>query len=128
MKVNVEIDCTPLEARQFFGLPDVQPMQTAVMDKLQQQMLANIEKVSPEALMQSWFTFDPKIAERFGDMFVTMAGLGGIAPRRQEVAVPRRPQRDAPAGAASSRPVSACCWPRRGGYSNSTPACCCRRC
>jgi hypothetical protein len=27
--------------------------------------------------MQSWFTFDPKIAERFGDMFATMAGLGG---------------------------------------------------
>jgi Family of unknown function (DUF6489) len=77
MKVNVEIDCTPLEARQFFGLPDVQPMQTAVMDKLQQQMLANIEKVSPEALMQSWFTFDPKLAERFQDMFATMAGLGG---------------------------------------------------
>jgi hypothetical protein len=68
MKVNIEIDCTPLEARQFFGLPDVQP----------QQMMANIEKVSPEALMQSWFTFDPKIAERFQDMFVTMAGLGGL--------------------------------------------------
>ena len=47
-------------------------------DKLQQQMLSNIEKVSPEALMQSWFTFDPKIAERFQDMFVTMAGLGGM--------------------------------------------------
>jgi hypothetical protein len=77
MKVNVEIDCTPLEARQFFGLPDLQPMQTAVMDKLQHQMMANIEKVSPEALMQSWFTFDPRIAERFQDMFVTMAGLGG---------------------------------------------------
>src|ERR1700738_5715173 len=77
MKVNVEIDCTPLEARQFIGLPDVQPMQTAVMDKMQQQMMANIEKVSPEALMQSWFTFDPKLAERFQDMFVTMAGLGG---------------------------------------------------
>jgi hypothetical protein len=79
MKVNVEIDCTPLEARQFFGLPDLQPMQTAVMDRLQQQMLANIEKVSPESLMQSWFTFDPKVAERFQDMFVTMAGLGGAA-------------------------------------------------
>jgi hypothetical protein len=77
MKVNVEKDCTPLEARQFFGLPDVQPMQTAVMEKLQHQMTANIDKVSPEALMQSWFTFDPKIAERFGEMFVTMAGLGG---------------------------------------------------
>ena len=88
MKVNVEIDCTPLEARQFFGLPDVQPMQTAVMEKLQQQMMANIEKVSPEALMQSWFTFDPKIAERFQDMFVTMAGLGGPRVRRQEITMP----------------------------------------
>jgi hypothetical protein len=76
MKVNVEIECTPLEARAFFGLPDVQPMQVAVMEKLQQQMSANIDKVSPEALMQSWFTFDPKIAERFQDMFVTMTGLG----------------------------------------------------
>src|SRR3954463_14471542 len=84
MKINVEIDCTPLEARQFFGLPDVAPMQTAVMDKLQHQMMANIDKVSPESLMQSWFTFDPKIAERFQDMFVTMAGLGSglVAPRK----------------------------------------------
>jgi hypothetical protein len=77
MKVNIEIDCTPLEARQFFGLPDVAPMQTAVMDKLQQQVLSNIDKVSPESLIQSWFTFDPKLAQRFGDMFVAMAGLGG---------------------------------------------------
>ena len=77
MKVNIEIDCTPLEARQFFGLPDVGPMQVAVMDKLQQQVLSNIDKVSPESLIQSWFTFDPKLAQRFGDMFVAMAGLGG---------------------------------------------------
>jgi hypothetical protein len=51
------------------------------MDKLQKQLMANIEKVSPEAqaLMQGWFTFDPKIAERFQDMFVTMmASLRGV--------------------------------------------------
>jgi hypothetical protein len=44
------------------------------MDKLQQQMSANIEKITPEGLLQSWFTFDPKLAERFQDMFVTMMG------------------------------------------------------
>ena len=60
MKVNIEIDCTPLEARQFFGLPDVGPMQAAVMDKMQQQMMSNIDKVSPESLIQSWFSFDPE--------------------------------------------------------------------
>jgi hypothetical protein len=43
---------------------------------MQQQMIANIEKISPESLMQSWFTFDPKLAERFQDMFVAMSGLG----------------------------------------------------
>jgi hypothetical protein len=77
MKVNIEIDCTPLEARQFFGLPDVGPMQVAVMDKLQQQMTSNIDKMNPEALLQSWFSFDPKLAERFQDMFISMTGLGG---------------------------------------------------
>ena len=77
MKVNIEIDCTPLEARQFFGLPDVGPMQMAVMDKLQQQMISNIDKVSPESLIQSWFTFDPKLAQRFQELFVAMSGLGG---------------------------------------------------
>jgi hypothetical protein len=76
MKVNIEIDCTPAEARQFFGLPDVGPMQTAMMDRLQQQMMSNIDKMSPEALMQSWFMFDPKLAERFQDLFVSMTGLG----------------------------------------------------
>jgi hypothetical protein len=78
MKVNIEIDCTPLEARQFFGLPDLQPMQTAVMDKLQQQMMSNIDKVSPESLIQTWFTFDPKLAERMQDMFSSMIGLGAL--------------------------------------------------
>jgi hypothetical protein len=77
MKVNIEIDCTPLEARQFFGLPDVGPMQMAVMDKLQQQMTSNIDKISPESMIQSWFTFDPKLAQRFQELFVAMSGLGG---------------------------------------------------
>jgi hypothetical protein len=76
MKVNIEIDCTPLEARQFMGLPDVQPMQSAVMDKLQQKIAENIDKFSPEAILQNWFTFDPKMAERFQDMFVNMSGFG----------------------------------------------------
>jgi hypothetical protein len=78
MKVNIEIDCTPLEARQFFGLPDVTPMQNAVMDKLQQQMMSNIDKISPDSLIQSWFSFDPKLAERMQEMFVSMTGLGAL--------------------------------------------------
>ena len=116
MKVNVEIDCTPLEARQFFGLPDVQPMQTAVMDKLQQQMMANIDKVSPESLMQSWFTFDPKIAERFQDMFVTMAGLRGMAKKDKKDWPSRRRRRRR--NASFVRRACSRCWPKPEACSN----------
>jgi hypothetical protein len=48
------------------------------MERMQQQVMSNIDKVSPEALIQSWFTFDPKLAEKMQDMFVTMTGLGAL--------------------------------------------------
>ncbi|MBX6744658.1 MAG: DUF6489 family protein [Acetobacteraceae bacterium] len=54
MKVNIEIDCTPEEARRFFGLPDLRPMQDAVLAKLQQQMLDAVGTTSPEALLKAW--------------------------------------------------------------------------
>ena len=31
MKITVNVDCTPLEARQFMGLPNVEPMQKAAI-------------------------------------------------------------------------------------------------
>ena len=75
MKVTVEVDCTPLEAREFFGLPNVQPMQEAMMDQMQTKMMAQMEKYSPEAIIQNWFSFDPKVTERFQEMFANMSGL-----------------------------------------------------
>ena len=76
MKISVVVDCTPEEARAFFGLPDVQPMQAAMMDHMQGKMMANIDKFSPESLLQSWFTFDPKMGEKFQELFLNMATLG----------------------------------------------------
>jgi hypothetical protein len=76
MKVTIEVDCTPIEARDFLGLPDVKPMQEAMMDQMQAKMQENIANFTPDALMRTWFSFDPKVAERFQDMFMNMTGLG----------------------------------------------------
>lgn len=38
MKVNVEIDCTPEEARRFLGLPDVTPVNEAYVARLNEVM------------------------------------------------------------------------------------------
>ena len=54
MSIHVDIDCTPDEARRFLGLPDVTPMQTAVMEELQNRMLAGLQAMDPEQLMQTW--------------------------------------------------------------------------
>ena len=54
MKVTVNVECTPEEARTFMGLPDVQPMQEALMSELQQRLSANLQALSPENMMQAW--------------------------------------------------------------------------
>jgi hypothetical protein len=69
MKVTVNIDCTPLEARQFMGLPDVQPMQAAVLAEMEKRMLAEAEKFSPEGFMRAWFSEGQQGADLFRQMF-----------------------------------------------------------
>lgn len=54
MKITVDIDCTPEEARHFFGLPDVKPMQDALMQQIQDRMSANLQAMEPEAMLETW--------------------------------------------------------------------------
>jgi hypothetical protein len=54
MKVNVEIECTPEEARAFFGLPDVAPMQQRLMREVEERSLAAMRAMEPEAMIKTW--------------------------------------------------------------------------
>lgn len=54
MKFHIDIDCTPEEARRFLGLPDVAPMQAAMMEQVQQRMERALEQMDPETLMKMW--------------------------------------------------------------------------
>ncbi|MFT4097876.1 MAG: DUF6489 family protein [Rhodoblastus sp.] len=69
MKVTIDIDCTPLEARQFFGLPDVQPMQAAVMGAMEKRMLKEMETYSPEKLFEAWMPLMSANRELLGSFF-----------------------------------------------------------
>jgi hypothetical protein len=64
MKMTVNVDCTADEARQFLGLPDLKPMQEAVLAKIEQQMLAAVDTSSPEAMLRAWMPFVPQSAEQ----------------------------------------------------------------
>lgn len=54
MKINVDIDCTPEEARELFGLPDVKPMQTALMQDIENRMRKALAAMEPDALFKMW--------------------------------------------------------------------------
>lgn len=54
MKFTVDVECTPDEARRFIGLPDVAPLQEAMMKELQKQMTDNIKSLDAESMMKTW--------------------------------------------------------------------------
>ncbi len=75
MKVTVNIDCTPEEARAFLGLPDVKPMQEQLMRELQEQMTANIRAMEPEAMLRTWLPATMKGFEQIQE--ICMAQMTG---------------------------------------------------
>ena len=80
MKLNVEIDCTPAEARAFLGLPDVTSLNDHLVEEMRKRMDANIAMAAPEELMKNWLTFGGQASEQFMKMMTAAAG-GGKAGR-----------------------------------------------
>ena len=54
MKIKLDVDCTPQEARAFLGLPDVAPMQEALMRQVQTQMATALGSMDPEQMIKTW--------------------------------------------------------------------------
>jgi Family of unknown function (DUF6489) len=54
MKIHMDIDLTPEEARTLFGLPDVQPMQKAMMGDIEARMKKALSAMEPDALIRTW--------------------------------------------------------------------------
>ena len=54
MKVTINVECTPEEARRYMGLPDVAPIQQAVLGEMQEQMMTNVNAMQPTEMMKAW--------------------------------------------------------------------------
>lgn len=65
MKMNIEIDMTPDEARRFLGLPDVSKAQDKMMAEIEKRMKAAIDVNDPEALLRAWMPLGGQGFEQF---------------------------------------------------------------
>jgi hypothetical protein len=63
MKVNIEIDMTPEEARRFMGLPDVSAMNEQLVAQMGKQMKSAME--DPETAMKTWMSLSGQGMEQF---------------------------------------------------------------
>lgn len=46
MKITLNVDCSPVEARAFFGLPDVQPINDMITEAMLARTKENIDSLS----------------------------------------------------------------------------------
>jgi hypothetical protein len=74
VKIKLDIDCTPEEMRAFFGLPDVKPMQEALLAELQQRLAAGLKAMDPEAMLKTWLPAGLKGFEQLQEMFFAQMG------------------------------------------------------
>ena len=76
MKIKIDVDCTPEEARAFFGLPDVGPMQAALMGEIEKRMMESLKASDPEALLKTWLPAGLQGLEAMQKMFWSQVASG----------------------------------------------------
>ncbi len=77
MKMTIEVDCTPEEARAFMRLPDVTPLNDHLVNEMQKRLSANINMLAPEELMKNWMSFGAGAQEQFRNL-MTAAATGAM--------------------------------------------------
>jgi hypothetical protein len=81
MKLNIEIDLTPDEARRVMGLPDVTKMQETIAAEMEKRVVDAMKTASdPEALLKTWFSWGSQGLEQF-QRFVADAQRGATKER-----------------------------------------------
>jgi hypothetical protein len=65
MKMHIEIDLTPDEARRFLGLPDVSKAQDKMMAEIEKRMKAALDVNDSEAMLRAWMPLGGQGFEQF---------------------------------------------------------------
>jgi hypothetical protein len=86
MKMNVTIDMTPKEAREFLGLPDVSKAQERMMAEIEKRVKAAVDMNDPEAVMKAWMPLGGAGFEQFQKFMLDSARAmtGGTARKTKE--------------------------------------------
>jgi len=54
MKITIDTECTPEEARRFLGLPDLSPVHDAYVAKMQRMIEEGVQSGDIESFLRNW--------------------------------------------------------------------------
>ncbi len=91
MKITIEVDCTPAEARAFMGLPDVEPLQAEVMGEIQRRAMQALAMTDPQQLLKNWVPWGAQGLETFQN-FMRAATSSRSSTKDDDEPPPSRPK------------------------------------
>lgn len=65
MKIHIDMEMTPEEARKLMGLPDVSKMQDELMAEMGRRMKTALDTSDPEAMLKAWMPMGGAGLEQF---------------------------------------------------------------
>ena len=84
MKLRIDIDCTPEEARRLLGLPDVTPLNDALTKDAEKRLKTALSAMDPKSLMDVWMPAGVDGLEQLQKMFFAAAGEAGKDAKKGE--------------------------------------------
>ncbi len=82
MKFTVNVECSPEEARRFIGLPDVTPLNEAIVAEMTKRMEQNVALMSPDTMLKSWMSVGTQAQDAFLKLMTTGAGAAFKPPEK----------------------------------------------
>lgn len=73
MKMTIEVECTPQEARAFLGLPDVTGLNEALVSEMQSRLQQNMAMLSPDEMLKTWASFGAASQDQFRKLMTAAA-------------------------------------------------------
>lgn len=94
MKFNIEVECTPDEARRFLGLPEVAAMQERLIQEMEVQLKETIRTMDGKAMLEQWLPVGLKGVEQFQSFWTQLAAAAAGVQRNRKDRTPGKADND----------------------------------
>lgn len=85
MRLTINIDCTPEEARAFFGMPDVAPLNDMVVSEMTRRAKDQMDTLAdPERLVAQWISMSGKGMDALQGLFGAAMGAAAGGPPKKK--------------------------------------------